>query len=412
MLDSSATFKPGGNQHDLPFERIALLLQGGGALGAYQGGVYQALDEADLLPDWVAGISIGAINAALIAGNPREKRVEKLREFWELVSAPPMGPLGVPYYPPVEITDASIHRVVNQTRAFFIALLGAPNFFRPRLPPPVLFHPDRPDGLSYYDNAPLKETLERLVDFDRINAGPMRFSVGAVHVRSGNFIYFDSTTHRIRLEHIMGSGSLPPGFPPTEIDGEYFWDGGLVSNTPLQWVLDSRPRRDTLAFQVDLWQAAGKVPLTFNDASMREKEIRYSSRTRAATDQYRSMQKLRIAVGELLKDLPEELRDRPEVKLLEAEADDKVCNIIQLIYHSKSYEGLAKDFEFSRRTMEEHWRSGYNDAIRTLSHPEVLECPGRAEGVRTFDVARITLQKHHSTLATEPCAKESRDEGK
>lgn len=402
MLDSSATFKARGIGQSLPFERIALLLQGGGALGAYQGGVYQALDEAKLLPNWVAGISIGAINSALIAGNPPEKRVEKLREFWELVSAPPLGPLGVPDYPPAEITDASIHSVVNQTRAFFVALLGAPHFFRPRLPPPILFHPEKPDGLSYYDNTPLKQTLQRLVDFDRINAGPMRFSVGAVHVRSGNFVYFDTTTHRIRLEHIVGSGALPPGFPPAEIDGEYYWDGGLVSNTPLQWVLDSRPRCDTLAFQVDLWQAAGAVPRSFNDASVREKEIRYSSRTRAATDQYRYMQKLRIAVAELIKDLPEEHRDRPEVKLLQAEADDKVCNIIQLIYHSKSYEGLAKDFEFSRRTMEEHWRSGYSDAIRTLSHPEVLECPGRAEGVRTFDVSRLTQQRHKSAIEVEP----------
>jgi len=402
MLDSSATVKSRRIEQPTPFERIALLLQGGGALGAYQGGVYQALDEAKLHPDWVAGISIGAINSALIAGNPPEKRVAKLREFWELVSAPPLGPLGGPFAPSIAIPDDSLHRLVNQTRAFFIALLGAPHFFKPRLPPPILFRPDGPEDLSYYDVRPLKETLERLVDFDRINAGPMRFSVGAVHVRSGNFVYFDSTTHRIGSEHIMGSGALPPGFPPTEIDGEYFWDGGLVSNTPLQWVLDSRPRRDTLAFQVDLWQASGEVPLTFNDASVREKEIRYSSRTRAATDQYRNMQKLRIAVAELLKELPEEHRDRPEVKLLEAEADDKVCNIIQLIYHSKIYEGLSKDFEFSRRTMEEHWRAGYSDAIRTLSHPEVLECPGRAEGVRTFDVARAMQQKSNPAMDIEP----------
>ncbi|WP_084143874.1 DUF3734 domain-containing protein [Methylocapsa acidiphila] len=398
MLDSSGTFKPRPDEHRLPFERIALLLQGGGALGAYQGGVYQALDEADLLPDWVAGISIGAINSALIAGNPPEKRVEKLREFWELVSAPPMSSFGVSILPPIEITDPSIHRVVNQVQAYFVALLGAPNFFTPRLPPPVLFHPDKPDGLSFYDTAPLRKTLERLVDFDRINAGPMRFSVGAVHVRSGNFVYFDTTTHRIGPEHVIGSGSLPPGFPPTEIDGEYYWDGGIVSNTPLQWVLDSRPRQDTLAFQVDLWHAAGQVPRSFSEASVREKEIRYSSRTRAATDQYRKMQKLRIAVAELIKDLPEEHRDRPEVRLLEAESDDKVCNIIQLIYRSESYEGLSKDYEFSRATMEEHWRAGYNDAIRTLSHPEVLECPGRAEGVRTFDVARATQQRHKSEL--------------
>jgi NTE family protein len=368
-----------------PFERIALLLQGGGALGSYQAGVYQALAEANLHPDWVAGISIGAVNSALIAGNPPEERVKKLREFWEAVSAPPLGPFGVQYIPSIEIQNALTHRFINQTRALFTMLLGAPQFFTPRLPPPFLFPPGRADAISYYDVAPLKATLERLVDFDRINAGAMRFSVGAVNVRTGNFGYFDTTTDRISAAHVMASGSLPPGFPPTEIEGEYYWDGGIVSNTPLQWVLDSRPRQDTLAFQVDLWSAVGELPRDFTDAEVREKDIRFSSRTRAATDQYKSQQRLRVAFAKLLKELPDELRNHPEVKILAAEADDKICNIVQLIYHCESYEGAAKDFEFSRRTMEEHWKSGYDDTVLTLSHPDVLERPNELEGVRTFD---------------------------
>jgi NTE family protein len=367
------------------FEQTVLLLQGGGALGSYQAGVYQALAEADLHPDWVAGISIGAVNAALIAGNPPERRVAKLREFWEAVSTPP---LGVPHLGSLDITDDILHRTINQTRAMGIMMFGAPHFFTPRLLSPLFWPSPDADQLSFYDVAPLKATLERLVDFDRINAGAMRFSVGAVNVKTANFTYFDSTTHRIGPAHIIASGSLPPGFPATEIDGEYYWDGGLVSNTPLQWVLDSRPRHDTLAFQVDLWSAHGALPRNLGEANVRQKEIQFSSRTRAATDQYKRAQKLRIAFANLLKDLPPELQDRPETKLLAAEADEKVCNIVQLIYDAKNYEGIAKDYEFSRRTMEEHWAAGHDDVVRALSHPEVLQHPDRLEGVRTFDWTR------------------------
>ena len=365
-----------------PFERIILLLQGGGALGSYQAGVYQALAEANLHPEWVAGISIGAVNSALIAGNPPEARVQKLWEFWEAVSTPP---LGIPHLRSIEITDEFTRRFINQTRALGILLFGAPHFFTPRMPPPLFWPSHHPDFVSHYDVAPLKATLERLVDFDRINAGDIRFSVGAVNVRTGNFTCFDSTKHRIGPAHVIASGSLPPGFPATEIDGEYYWDGGLVSNTPLQWVLDSRPRQDTLAFQVDLWSADGEPPRDLTETDVRQKEIQFSSRTRAATDQYKKMQKLRLAVANLIKQFPDEIRKREDVKMLQAEADDKVCNIVQLIYHAKKYEGIAKDFEFSRRTMEEHWRSGYEDAVRSLSYPEVLQRPDKLEGVRTFD---------------------------
>ena len=263
-----------------PFEHIALLLQGGGALGSYQAGVYQALHEAGLEPDWVAGISIGAINCALIAGNPPERRLERLRDFWETISTPPFGmpdPVGVE-------VEGDLARIwVNQVRAVGVLLGGAPQFFTPRQLPPFLHPRGSAEALSYYDTAPLRATLERLVDFDLLEGGPTRLSVGAVNVRTGNFVYFDSTTHRIGAEHVIASGSLPPGFPATEIEGEHYWDGGLISNTPLQWVLDSRPRCDTLAFQVDLWSAKGELPRDLVESEVRQKEIRYSSRTRSGT---------------------------------------------------------------------------------------------------------------------------------
>jgi NTE family protein len=367
-----------------PFERIALILQGGGALGAYQAGVYQALAEAHLHPDWVAGISIGAINAALIAGNPPKKRIDRLRAFWETVSAPPFG---MPFLAALEGRDEFTHTLINQVSSLGALIGGAPGFFQPRLPPPFLYPNGMPEALSYYDVAPLRATLEALVDFDLINTGAMRFSVGAVNVRSGNFAYFDSTTHQICPEHVMASGSLPPGFPPTEIEGEYYWDGGLVSNTPLEWVLDSRPGRDTLAFQIDLWSARGEFPRNLLEAETRQKEIRYSSRTRLATSQFKKKQILRRAAAQLLAKLPNELLQTPQAEMLALEADEKVCNLIQLIYRAKHYEGNSKDYEFSRRTMEEHWRSGYNDAVRTLRHPEVLQRPQGMDGVFTFDLA-------------------------
>lgn len=374
-----------------PFERIALILQGGGALGAYQGGVYQALDEAGLPLDCVAGISIGAVNAALIAGNPPKERLPKLRAFWEAVSE---SPIGIPPLPTGSIHNDFMHRAINQSRAWAILFFGAPGFFAPRLPPPYMMLPG-PGATSFYEVDQLKTTLERLVDFDRINSREMRLVVGAVNVRSGNFAYFDNDTQRIGPEHIMASGSLPPGFPATEIEGEQYWDGGLVSNTPLEWVLDSHPRLDTLAFQVDLWCAQGEIPRTLVETTVREKEIRYSSRTRAATDTFRMQQRLRRAVERLAKNMPEELRTNEDWALLEKYGDEKVYNIIQLIYHARSYEGVAKDFEFSRYTMHEHWQSGYDDAVRTLRHPEVLERPESEDGVLTFDVSEHKHEHDH-----------------
>jgi NTE family protein len=370
----------GGNRP--PFECIALLLQGGGALGSYQGGVYEALAEAGLHPEWVAGISIGAINSALIAGNAPGHRVEKLRAFWESVSDSPFNtPSSLRALP---VTD-DYHRAINQLRAFEVLLFGTPHFFKPRIPHPMLLPSSPVNAVSHYDTAPLRATLLELVDFDLLNSGNTRFSVGAVNVKTGNFVSFDNTTHLIGPEHIMASGSLPPGFPATEVDGEYFWDGGLVSNTPLQWVFDERPRRDTLAFQVDLWSARGELPRNLIDAEVRQKEIQFSSRTRAGTNHVKRAQRLRQAFTNVVRQLPAEMRDLPDVKVLEEEADDKVFNIVHLIYRSAAYEGMAKDYEFSRRTMEEHWRAGYDDAARALKHPEVLQPPDRRQGVQTFD---------------------------
>jgi NTE family protein len=368
----------------LPFEVVSLVLQGGGALGAYQAGVYEALAEAGIHPNWIAGISIGAINAAIIAGNPPASRVNRLREFWTQVTS------GSPW-PWSEFGPSNgdlVRNLMNVASANLALTRGADGFFTARPFSPWLQPAGTTEATSFFDTGSLKRTLERLVDFDRLNAGHLRFSVGAVNVRSGNFVYFDSNTHVIRPEHVMASGALPPGFPPVEIEGEHYWDGGLVSNTPLQWVVENEVRRDTLAFQVDLWNARGEFPGTMFDVMTRDKEVRYSSRTRAGTDDFKRTQKLRRAAAALLDQLPEDLKNTPEAKLLATAADSKVFNIVHLIYRARNYEGHSKDYEFSRASMEEHWRAGYHDARRTLRHKGVLERPTNPEGLLTFDLAR------------------------
>jgi NTE family protein len=367
----------------LDFGTIALLLQGGGALGAYQGGVYEALAETEIEPTWVAGISIGAINAAIIAGNAPKDRVAKLRQFWEGISA--TSSFGAPFEWQSMFAKGDFARSwFNQAHAAYASVAGTPGFFEPRLPPPWLQPPGTVEATSYYDTRPLKATLEQLVDFDRINAKQTRFAVGAVNVRTGNLVYFDSQTWRIAPEHVMASGALPPGFPAVEIEGEHYWDGGLVSNTPLKWVIENCENADVLAFQVDLWSARGQFPRTLQEVLTRQKEIQYSSRTRAGTTALKNLHKLRAAIFDLVHRLPDDLKDLPSAKLLDAEADPHAYNIVHLIYRPQDYEGDSKDFEFSRLTMEEHWRAGYNDAKRTLRHEEIFK---KSDGVFTFDLA-------------------------
>ena len=368
----------------LPFECVALLLQGGGALGAYQAGVYQGLDEFEIVPDWVAGISIGAINASIIAGNAPAARVDALRRFWNKVSSEPYSAVASAIAP-VAIGSEAGRRGFNQLSAAAAVAAGVPGFFVPRFLPPFLQMWGSAGATSYYDTRSLRATLEQYVDFDRINAGSTRFSAGAVNVRTGNFVYFDSTTHNIQPEHIMASAALPPGLPAIEIDGEQYWDGGLVSNTPLQWVLQCGPRQDTLALQVDLWSARGKLPHNIMEVATRQKEILYSSRTRDNTAGFTAHQRIRHAVARLIERLPHESRDWPEATALNAFRDHKFYNIVHLIYRTRKYEGDSKDYDFSRLSMEDHWKAGYDDAIRTLRNPEVLEPPKNAEGVAIFD---------------------------
>lgn len=378
---------------DIPhYDVIALVLQGGGALGAYQAGVYEGLHEAGIRPTWLAGISIGALNAAIIAGSPVSQRVERLRAFWETICATPVDwPVndGLSGNLPFALDVRPVHSTAAALRALF---LGQSGFFKPRFPPPFLSPFSGDAATSFYDTTPLRETLERLVDFDRLNSGDMRVSVAAVNVRSGNLVYFDSAERRLRAEHFMASGALPPGFPAVEIDGEHYWDGGMVSNTPLSRVLNSELRRDTLTFQVDLWSAKGRLPYDLLEVASRQKDIQYSSRTRAVTTQALQMQKMRNALQRLMAEVPESAREHPEIRAIAELTYQGACNVVHLIYQSKAFEGHSKDYEFGPGAMREHWQSGLDDIRRTLADPRRLGRPAPDQGMVTHDIHREALR--------------------
>ncbi|PCD02660.1 hypothetical protein COC42_14820 [Sphingomonas spermidinifaciens] len=343
---------------------VALVLQGGGALGSFQAGVIEALAASEVEIDWVAGISIGAINAAIVAGNPPERRVERLRTFWDTVTG------ALPSFPIYE--DERIREAVHEWSALAVASFGVPGFFRPRAWPPALAVPGSCGALSFYDTEPLRATLDALVDWNLLNDGPVRVSVGAVEIKSGNFHYFDNRLGcRIDARHIMASGALPPGFAPVEIDGYLYWDGGLVSNTPLTHVLDHQEEA-MLVFQCDLFSSTADAPRTLMDVMAREKEIRYSSRTRWVSAEAVRRRSVRDAIRRVLGKLPDEMADDPDVEALAALATEHPLSLVQLIHRANAWEGGSRDYEFSQRTMREHWQAGRDAVADTMAQSRVL----------------------------------------
>lgn len=365
--------KSGWGDHD----HKVLLLQGGGALGAYQAGVYTGLAEAGELPDWIAGVSIGAINAALIAGNVPERRVARLREFWERVSSRSAVMLPSSF--------DSLRPMLNRASAGSSMMFGIPGFFTPRFPPPQLAPEGSAGALSYYDTTPLKATLEELVDFDLINQQRVRLSLGAVDVRSGASVYFDNTKITIRPEHVMASGALPPGFPPVEIDGEIYWDGGIVSNTPLWYVHDEAPRMNALIFQVDLFSAAAAAPQNLAQAQERAKDIQYSSKARFNITRLKEMEELRASLRRLLGKLPKSALSDPDVQQLSAVSKRGMVTLVHFVNRHNTRSLDFKDYEFSRATMTDLWKGGYDDVRRSIANPDSYRLTDLAEGIRVFD---------------------------
>ncbi len=379
------------------YHRTALVLQGGGALGSYQAGVLQGMHEAGIHPTWVAGISIGALNSAIIAGNPPEKRVEKLREFWETICRPPstviramfsaldmFGPAGATMR---DMAQNSAEKMFGSIAAIHAVIEGQHGFFTPR---PLAPGSGTPATTSFYETNAVIKTLERLADFDRINqSGEMRVSVGATNVRTGNFVYFDNSQIKLTPEHFLASGALPPGFPAVEIDGEFYWDGGCVTNTPLEYVLNDLPRADTLVFQIDLWSASGPVPTNLFQIMERMKDIQYSSKTRGVTNSIHALQQLRQTLWDTIERIPASVRKKdPWFDELAERLYGARYNCIHLIYKNKPSEGHYKDVEFSYRTMNAHWESGLEDVRHTLENPKCLDLPPPGENFVTYDVHR------------------------
>lgn len=357
-------------------EKTVLVLQGGGALGAYQAGAFQKLYEAKHEIDWVAGISIGAINAAIICGNPPGQRVEQLRSFWERVSS------SLPFMP--WTWDTKSRHAFAEFAAAEVMAIGAPGFFRPRSP--LAFWPfGNAQALSVYDTSPLEKTLGELVDFDYLNESGPRLSVGAVEIETGNFTYFDSRTTRLDIRHIMASGALPPGFPPVEIDGRFYWDGGLVSNTPLQFVMENADADPLCIFQIDVFSARGEMPANLADVQQREKDIRYSSRTRLTTDRYKQLHDIRATAYRLAGKLPKELQSDPDLTRLLAVGPECPVTLAHLIHRKEGFESNSKDYEFSRLSMAEHWAAGIADVKRTLSHKSWKSRQIGTDGLQIFD---------------------------
>ncbi|HVY15692.1 MAG TPA: patatin-like phospholipase family protein [Rhodopila sp.] len=362
-------------------DTIALVLQGGGALGAYQAGIYQALHEAGLEPDSVAGVSIGGINAAIIAGNPRERRVERLRAFWEEVTARRV------WWVTPDGDDARKAR--NTWSSLLTTWFGQPAFFAPQPINPWLSPRGGRTATSFYDTSPLRETLLRLVDFDLLNSGTVRYAAGSVNVLNGNFAFFDSRRVSILPEHVMASGALPPAFPMVRVGTDYYWDGGLVSNTPLQHVLDTAGTENTLIFQVDLFSARGSLPRDMHDVLARQKDIQYSSRTRLVTDYFCDRHARNAFVKQLLDKMPAELLTEEEAQIKERLSRLPRVTIVQMIYQQTAYETQSKDYEFSGTSMRDHWESGYRDTQRTLRHTDWLELPQGDGGLVTHDIHRV-----------------------
>lgn len=374
-----------------------LVLQGGGALGAYQAGAYEKLAHYGKEINWVAGISIGAINAALIAGNPPEQRLERLHAFWDSVT------LSATFYPPRQASGL-LRPWWNDAVALWGACYGVSGFFRPR--PWWDWWPQTP--ASIYDTAPLLDTLQKLVDFDYLNEGPMRFSVGSVDVESGNFVYFDNRCQRIGPEHVLASGALPPGFDAIKIGDRHYWDGGLVSNTPLAYVMNRLQADKNSAvsiFQIDLFSARGGLPNTLAEVAERKKDIRFSSRTRMVSDRVREQHQLHQRLCQLAEMLPASKRNTPEVQALLADCDDPSIELIHVIHHRKTYETQTKDYEFSRLSMQEHWQTGQADMQASLNllnaQPELLSGEFRVVDYQAHSQRQVMTYRH-STTATPP----------
>jgi NTE family protein len=351
--------------------QVVLVLQGGGALGAYQGGVYQALHEAGVEPDWLIGTSIGAINASIIAGNRPEDRLARLQEFWRRVERSTFWG-AFPAWTGVS----------NALSSWTTLATGIPGFFETNMRAFLGAHvPLGADHAGYYSTEPLRQTLRELVDFSLINSKTPRLTVGAAHVRSSVMHYFDSREMDLAPAHVMASGALPPAFPAVRIDGELYWDGGILSNTPAERIFEDNPRRSSLIFAVHLWNPTGGEPDTIWEILHRHKDIQYSSRIASHIVRQRESHRLRHVITELLKYVPEEARKDPMVKELASYSCRTRMHVVRLLAPRLDDESHIKDIDFTPAGIRARWDAGYADTNRALARQAWLDECDLLEGV-------------------------------
>jgi NTE family protein len=337
--------------------QVVLVFQGGGALGAYQGGVYQALHESGIEPDWVIGTSIGAINGAIIAGNEPGRRLDRLREFWERMERKPFFWGAAPF-------GLAGGTIAAQMMTIFGGIAG---YFSPNRALAFGLHASvGVEQAAFYTIEALHETLAAVVDFARINSGQPRLTVGAVNVRSGKMHYFDSRSMAITLQHVLASGALPPAFPAVRIDGDPYWDGGIYSNTPVETVFDDYPRRDSVVFTVQVWHAAGPEPETLWQVLNRQKDIQFASRADSHIARQEHIHQLRHIVRELVRRIPEAERDTPEVKEMAGYGCGTIMHIVRLNAPRLDHEDHLRDIDFTSAGIHARWQAGYADTMRTL----------------------------------------------
>lgn len=381
-------------QHTLSNEkqsygRIAYVFQGGGALGAYQVGAFRALQERGYAPDYLSGVSIGAINCAIIAGNPPEKQLEQLYTFWDTIAPKLWTDLFI-NYDKFELTH-HLHNRIGSLQALFYGLEG---FFKPRLMTPSSCTRDTPDKLSYYDTSELRATLESLIDFDRINEKQITLCLGAVNVVSGEMVFFNNQKITLTVDHVMASAALPPGFPAVKIGDDYFWDGGIYANTPLVTVLDALPELDTLCFVVDCFKLKGRLPVTMDQVEERQKDIRYASHSRRLTNVYASRQNLQAAIEFLGKKLSPEAYKDPDVQKILSLGHTKRFSVVHIIYNGTPYTHAYKDYNFVRSALNYRLKSGYNDAIAVLSRPDWEQQSKKAMDCSIYGVSPDYFEQH------------------
>lgn len=371
-------------------DQVSYFFQGGGALGSYQVGVFAGLREAGYEPNWLVGSSIGAINAAIIAGNKSKDAIDQLKSFWDMLALPILS---------LSFNDIQIRRLQNFLSAQITSLTGVTGFFTPKIfDNPFYITNSTPDKISFYDWADLKKTLEKFIDFDLINKQFIRLSLCAIEVESGQLTFFDNTKEKITADHVMASCALPPGFPAVKIKDKYYWDGGMNASLPIHIFLEDNLGKSCLCFSMQLFDSYGLLPTSLDDVLKRKKDITFASQYRRSIQTFRDMHNLKRALGKLLDELPELQKNNSAIKSICEIAHTSQLNFVRFHYKARPIDLSSKDYEFSQQSVLEHMENGYDDAKEALKNPPWLKPIPEDVGIVIHEVSDVPVHEEHKHL--------------